>query len=229
MARRNNAALRDASADPATGAGFIHRLSVVEELEALFAHLGELEPVDEADDFAETAVHVRLLRPDLAHAEGRALPVIVVGAFRVRHVELVRYARLDGPQHAAFALARVILGEQQLEPEHADHHGPARRASGGALGRLHALARGGCEPAGHLLHLVGLDHVARLHVLVALERHAALVAARHLAHVLFEALEARDPAVVHDHVVAQEACLGAAQDLAIGYEAARHLADARDG
>src|SRR5205814_9532318 len=73
--------------------------SVVEELEALLAHLGELEPVDEADDFAETAVHVRLLPSDLAHAEGRALPVIVVGAFRDRDVELVLYARLDRPQH----------------------------------------------------------------------------------------------------------------------------------
>src|SRR6266480_2018954 len=81
--------------------------------------------------------------------------------------------------------------------------GPAPRASGRALGRLRALGRGGCEPAGHLLDLVGLDHVARLHVLVALERHAALVATRHLARVLFEALEARDPAVVHDHVVTQ--------------------------
>src|SRR5947207_10726258 len=120
MARRSNAALRDASADPATGAGFIHRLSVVEELEALLAHLGELEPVDEADDFAETAVHVRLLPSDLAHAEGRALPVIVVGAFRDRDVELVLHARLDAPQHAAFALERVILAEPQLAPEHAD-------------------------------------------------------------------------------------------------------------
>src|SRR5437764_1061232 len=88
--------------------------SVVEELEALLAHLGELEPVDEADDFAETAVHVRLLPSDLAHAEGRALPVIVVGAFRDRDVELVLYARLDRPQHAALALELVILGEQQL-------------------------------------------------------------------------------------------------------------------
>src|SRR2546426_2147163 len=193
MARRSNAALRDASADPATGAGFIHRLSVVEELETLLAHLGELEPVDEADDFAETAVHVRLLPSDLAHAEGRTLPVIVVGAFRDRDVELVLYARLDRPQHTALALERVILGEQQLEPEHADHHGPARRASGRALGRLRALGRGGCEPAGHLLHLVGLDHVARLHVLVALERHAALVAPPPPAHAPFEALEARDP------------------------------------
>src|SRR3989442_11388260 len=204
MARRSNAALRDASADPATGAGFIHRLSVVEELEALFAHLGELEPVDEADDFAETAVHVRPLRPALAPAEGRALPVIVVGPFRDRDVELVLYARLDGPQHAAFALERVILGEQQLEPEHADHHGPARRASGRALGRLRALGRGGCEPTGPPLHLVGLDHVARLHVLVALERHSALLAPRHLPHVLFEALEAPDPALLPDPVVPPE-------------------------
>src|SRR5437773_8768747 len=133
--------------------------SIVEELEALLAHLGELEPVDEVDDRPQAAVHVRLVRADLAHAEGRALPVIVVSAFRDRDVELVLYARLDGPQHAAFALERVILGEQQLEPEHADHHGPARRASGRALGRLRALGRGGCEPASHLLHLVGLDHV----------------------------------------------------------------------
>src|SRR3989442_13812442 len=166
MARRSNAALRDASADPATGAGFIHRLSVVEELEALFAHLGELEPVDEADDFAETAVHVRPLRPALAPAEGRALPVIVVGAFRDRDVELVLYARLDGPQHAAFALERVILGEQQLEPEHADHHGPARRASGRALGRLRALGRGGGGPAGHPPPPRGPASRAPPHVLV---------------------------------------------------------------
>src|SRR5213594_644407 len=148
--------------------------SIVEELEALLAHLGELEPVDELDDSPQAAVHVRLVRADLAHAEGRALPVIVVGALRDRDVELVLHARLDGPQHAAFALERVILGEQQLEPEHADHHrypsrntraAPAARASGGPLGRLSALGRGGCEPAGHLLHLVGFDHVARLHVL----------------------------------------------------------------
>src|SRR3989449_7066831 len=178
MARRNNAALRDASADPATGAGFIHRLSVVEELEALFAHLGELEPVDEADDFAETAVHVRLLRPDLAHAEGCALPVIVVGAFRDRDVELILYARLDGPQHAAFALERVILGEQQLEPEHADHHGPARRASGRALGRLRALGRGGGEPAGPPLPPVGPRSVPPPPRPGAPRRHAAPLAPR---------------------------------------------------
>src|SRR5213593_1332424 len=98
--------------------------SIVEELEALLAHLGELEPVDEVDDSPQAAVHVRLVRADLAHAEGRALPVIVVGALRDRDVELVLHARLDGPQHAALALERVILGEQQLEPEHADHHGP---------------------------------------------------------------------------------------------------------
>src|SRR5438094_1714852 len=178
--------------------------SIVEELEALLAHLGELEPVDEVDDSPQAAVHVRLVRADLAHAEGRALPVIVVGALRDRDVELVLHARLDGPQHAALALERVILGEQQLEPEHADHHrypsrtlaAPAPRASGRALGRLRALGRGGWEPAGHLLHLVGLDHVAHLHVLVALERHAALVAARHLARILFEALETRDPPIV---------------------------------
>src|SRR5438093_12684489 len=92
--------------------------------------------------------------------------------------------------------------------------GAAPRPSGRPLGRLRALGCSGCEPAGHLLHLVGLDHVAHLHVLVPVERHAALVAARDLAHVLLEALETRDPPVVHDHVVAQEARLGAARALA---------------
>src|SRR2546427_11867936 len=96
--------------------------SRVEELQACLAHLGELEPVDEVDDLPQAAVHVRLVRADLAHAEGRALPVIVVGALRDRDVELVLHARLDGPQHAALALERVVLGQQQLEPEHADHH-----------------------------------------------------------------------------------------------------------
>src|SRR6266849_9428793 len=104
---------------------------------------------------------------------------------------------------------------------------PARLGSGAALGRLRALG-GGRQPAGHLLHLVGFDHVAHLDVLVALERDAALVAASDLASVLLEALQARDPPVVHDHVVAQEACLRAAHDLAVGHEATRHLPDARN-
>src|SRR2546428_12682627 len=156
--------------------------SIVEELEALLAHLGELEPVYEVDDSPQAAVHVRLVRADLAHAQGRALPVIVIGALRDRDVELVLHARLDGAQHAALPLERVVLGKQQLEPEHADHHlypsltraAPAPRASGGALGRLCALGRGGCEPAGHPLPPVGFDHRARPPILVCLQRQAPL-------------------------------------------------------
>src|SRR5262249_13172804 len=78
------------------------------------------------------------------------------------------------------------------------------------------------QPAGPLLHLVALDDVADLDVLERLQPDAALVPARHLAHVLLEAPQAGDPTVVHHHVVPQQACLGAAHELAVDDEAARN-------
>src|SRR5712691_9249211 len=97
-----------------------------------------------------------------------------------------------------------------------------------AFGLLGALPGRRGQATRHLLDLVGLDDIADLHVLVALERRAALVAARHLACVLFEALEAADAPVVDDDVVAQEPRPRTAHDLAVADEAARHLADAGD-
>src|SRR5262245_19581398 len=74
-------------------------------------------------------------------------------------------------------------------------HGPLRPL-GAARGRRR-------EASGDLLDLVRLDHVPDLQVLIVLEARAALVARRHLAHVLLEAAEAADLAVVHDDVVAE--------------------------
>src|SRR5437867_1537028 len=99
---------------------------VVQELDLLLAELGHLQLLDEMYDLAQTAVDVRLVGADLAHAKGRLLPEIVVVALGDRHVELVLHARLDGTQHAALALQRVVLRQPQLEAEHPDHHG--RRA-----------------------------------------------------------------------------------------------------
>ena len=55
-----------------------------------------------------------------------------------------------------------------------------------------------------LFDRVALDDIARAHVLVALEAHAAFLAGHDLAHLVLEALERRKLALVDDHVVAAE-------------------------
>src|SRR5215212_1463043 len=84
------------------------------------------------------------------------------------------------------------------------------------------------EAAPHLFHAVALDDVADAHVLVALEGHAALLAGRHFARVVLEALELAEPAFVNHDVVADEPDMGAALDHAVEDAAARDLADLRD-
>src|SRR5215467_16018669 len=74
----------------------------------------------------------------------------------------------------------------------------------------------------------GFDDVALLQVLVVGEGHAAFLAALHLAHLVLEALERGEFAFVDDHVVADEAHLGAAAHHALGHAAARDLADLGD-
>src|SRR5947209_2952732 len=80
----------------------------------------------------------------------------------------------------------------------------------------------------HRLHPIAFNDVTDLHVLVVLERHAALLAGNHFTRVVLEALELRELAFVDDHVVADQAHIGAALDHAIGYPAARHVADLGD-
>src|SRR4029453_1608269 len=47
-----------------------------------------------------------------------------------------------------------------------------------------------------------LDHVADLHVIVLVERDAALKPGLHFAHIVFEAAERPDPSFVNHHAVA---------------------------
>src|SRR6185295_1692937 len=69
----------------------------------------------------------------------------------------------------------------------------SRRPSGRSLCRLDALA-GRRQPPRDLLHLVRLEHGPGLHVLIAFERHAALVAGHDLARVVLEAFVSTDAA-----------------------------------
>src|SRR5437870_2119970 len=63
------------------------------------------------------------------------------------------------------------------------------------------------DGAGDLTDLVGLDDVTLLDVLIALDADAALIARRHLPHVVLEAAKRSDPALVDDDAVADEASL----------------------
>src|SRR5208283_5619537 len=84
------------------------------------------------------------------------------------------------------------------------------------------------ERALDLLDAVALDHVALAHVLVVLEGRAALLAGVDLLDLVLEALERGELAFVHDDIVADEAHVGAALDLAVGDSAAGDLADLRN-
>ena len=77
----------------------------------------------------------------------------------------------------------------------------------------------------HRLHPVAFDCIVDLHVLIILERHAALLPGDDFAGVVLETLELRELAVVHDDIVADQTHIGAALDHAIGDPATRHIAD----
>src|SRR5919198_4361087 len=78
-----------------------------------------------------------------------------------------------------------------------------------------------------LHHLVGLDDVTLLDVLEVLQPDAALIAGRHRAHVLLEAAQGVDAAVVDDHAVAHQPGPAATVHLPGGDVRAHHHADAR--
>src|SRR5262245_57504127 len=73
---------------------------------------------------------------------------------------------------------------------------------GAEAGTVMSLAAS--QRALHGLDAVAFDDVADLHVLVVLKRHAAFLAGQYLARVVLEALELREPALVHHHVVADQ-------------------------
>src|SRR4051812_5874266 len=84
-----------------------------------------------------------------------------------------------------------------------------------------------CQRAVDLARLVDLQNVALLEVLEVAKDDAALEAGRDLAHVLVEAPQRGDLAVVDDRAVAHEPGAGAARDLAVGDVRAGDDADAR--
>src|ERR671935_1635467 len=98
-----------------------------------------------------------------------------------------------------------------------------RRAS-----RLRSPHETGSELAGDLSNLVGLDHVALLHVLEVLDPDAALVPLGDLPHVVLEPPERADPAVVHDHAVAYDPGARVANDRPVDDHAPGDDADPRD-
>ena len=105
------------------GAPLRHRASVVEELELLLAELGELQIVDEAYDLAQAACR---------RAPGRHRPGSRRASARcqrswsshsaIETLNVFWTRALIVAEHAALALERVVLGQQELETEHADHH-----------------------------------------------------------------------------------------------------------
>ena len=84
------------------------------------------------------------------------------------------------------------------------------------------------ERALNRFHPITFDHVADAHVLEILERHAAFLAGGDFSGIVLEALELRELAFVHDHIVADQPHIGAALDRAVGDAAAGDLADLRD-
>src|SRR4051812_31681423 len=80
----------------------------------------------------------------------------------------------------------------------------------------------------HFHHLEHLELVALFDIGEVLERHAALEACLHFAHVVLESLERVDLASVDDHVVAQHPHLGVSLDHAFLNVAPGDGADLRD-
>ena len=80
----------------------------------------------------------------------------------------------------------------------------------------------------NFLDIEAFDHVADLHVFVVLERHAALEAVLDFADFVLEAAQRLQRALVDDHVVAQQADLGATLDHAVRDHAAGDVAGLGD-
>src|SRR5689334_17426403 len=89
----------------------------------------------------------------------------------------------------------VSPSKVQLEGAHADDH-ERESAAGSAGGRF--------EGARNLFGAIALDHVTHFEVVEVLDRDTALEALAHFAHVLLEATQRRNRAVVHFDAIANE-------------------------
>src|SRR4051794_28497516 len=124
-----------------------------------------------------------------------------------RPPEALLQMRLQRLHFLALALQAVVVREVELELDDRDE--------------AHLL-----ELALPLPRLKDLEHVAFLHVLVAVEHEAALEAGGHLACVLLEASQRADPAGPDHGALAHEPHVPAAADHAVGHVRAGDRADA---
>src|SRR5262249_54004008 len=143
---------------------------------------------------AEHLLHDASGRPDGRARDLGPLPQILVSRLRHRHVEPLAERRRERVERAALLLEGVTPGKVQIPPLDTDPHDRFRRsaprAAGGALRRR-------LERPLDLFHAERLDPVTDLQVVEVLDADAALEPFADLAHVVLEALEARERAGVH--------------------------------
>src|SRR5438445_4469617 len=173
-----------------------------QEARARVHDAGAVRPVHQAVGLPEHALGVATLVRHHTDRQLGALPQVVVGRFRGRDVEAVVEPVLEALQDVTLLLQRAAPLEVQLPGHHPHHHGSRPLAAIPPV-----------ERAGDLLDAIRFDQVADLDVVEVLDADAALEALPHLAHVVLEALEGRDGALVHLHAVPDHAhqC-GAADD-----------------
>src|SRR3989454_474905 len=152
---------------------------------------GAVRPVHQAVGLPEHALGVAPLVRHHTDRQLGALPQVVVGRFRGRDVEAVVEPVLEALQDVTLLLQRAAPLEVQLPGHHPHHHGSRPLAAIPPV-----------ERAGDLLDAIRFDQVADLDVVEVLDADAALEALPHLAHVVLEALEGGDRALVHLHAVA---------------------------
>src|SRR6185312_15029718 len=148
----------------------------------------------------EHRVADRRVPGDDAHPEDGALVEILRADLGDRDVEARPDPVAQLRDHTPLVLERARVRDVEGEAQDADEHG---------------LPEARSELLLDLLDVVRLEDVLLLDVVVALEADTALEALEDLARVVLEALQAVDLAVPEDRVVAEEAHLPGADDLAL--------------
>src|SRR5690606_1176192 len=177
--------------------------------------------------------HGLRMAPGRSHDAGaqlRSLPDIVVVRLRDGDVEPIVEAVFQALDHAPLLLQRLAAVDLQIPGDEADDHRscdpPVRRGARDSGAFTAALRSRQCS--GHLFDAEALDQVADLHVVEALNVEAALEALAHLAHVVLEALEAGELALVDLHAVADQANTSPPVDDALGHVATGDRPHARN-
>src|SRR5262249_21647419 len=192
-------------------------ISVVEELtvQVLF---------DESEDVLQQGVQGLLVRTDGRHSDLRTLKQILIADFRRRDLELVADAALQTLDDHPLLFQPAAARQVQVEDPVRNHHLSSPESRGPSSGPPASLR---VPYSADLLNLEGLDDVADLDVLVAVEPDAALEALLDLRDVVLEAAQRPDLPLVDHAVVAEQPQLRAARDRAFRDVAARDDAELR--